>query len=323
MSVRPKEAPLRRALAALPFTLLAASAPLRGEADRPEDDLAAALARVRGSAVRAHVQFLADDLLEGRQPGTRGYEIAARYVASELEGLGLRPGGEGGTYFQSVPLLESTLREGELSLTTKTATSPVSLVAREDYLMSGDALRLEAEVEAPVALRGLWRHGPRASPRRLRGSGREGQDRGHPPERPGTVSERAAGPLRVASPEGRERRSAGGRGIAAAAHARGREPAALGPHRANQRRRHRPLAPTRRQAGVHVSGASGWGRLEPGGNPQALRVLARSPGRGARPGRQGPVHRVLVGGHGPPQEPKRASAFLEPQRDRPAPRLGS
>jgi hypothetical protein len=146
---------LRRALAALPFTLLAASGLLRGEADRPEDDLAAALARVRGSAVRAHVQFLADDLLEGRQPGTRGYEIAARYVASELEGLGLRPGGEKGTYFQSVPLLESTLREGELSLTTKTATSPVSLVPREDYLMSGDALRLEAEVEAPVLFAGF------------------------------------------------------------------------------------------------------------------------------------------------------------------------
>jgi hypothetical protein len=155
MSARPKEAPLRRVLAALPFAFLAASGPLQAEAGRPEDDLAVALGQVRGSAVRAHVQFLADDLLEGRQPGTRGYEIAARYVATELESLGLLPAGEGGTYYQSVPLLESTLREGELALTPNNATAPMPLVAREDYLMSGDPLRLEAEVEAPVIFAGF------------------------------------------------------------------------------------------------------------------------------------------------------------------------
>lgn len=32
--------------------------------------------------LRAHVEFLADDLLEGREAGTRGYDIAARYVAA-------------------------------------------------------------------------------------------------------------------------------------------------------------------------------------------------------------------------------------------------
>ena len=34
--------------------------------------------------LRAHVTFLADDLLEGREAGTRGYDIAAKYVASSL-----------------------------------------------------------------------------------------------------------------------------------------------------------------------------------------------------------------------------------------------
>lgn len=43
--------------------------------------------------VRAHVEFLADDLLEGRDAGTRGYDIAALYVASRFEALGLKPGG--------------------------------------------------------------------------------------------------------------------------------------------------------------------------------------------------------------------------------------
>src|SRR5690348_17794242 len=43
--------------------------------------------------IRAHVAFLADDLLEGREAGTRGHEIAAKYVATEFELLGVKPGG--------------------------------------------------------------------------------------------------------------------------------------------------------------------------------------------------------------------------------------
>jgi len=45
---------------------------------------------------RATVGFLADDMLEGRDTGSRGHEIAARYVASRFAELGLTPGGEEG-----------------------------------------------------------------------------------------------------------------------------------------------------------------------------------------------------------------------------------
>ena len=48
--------------------------------------------------IRSDVSFLADDLLEGRGTGTRGYDLAARYVASRYEGLGLKPGGDKGWY---------------------------------------------------------------------------------------------------------------------------------------------------------------------------------------------------------------------------------
>lgn len=53
---------------------------------------------------RAHVDFLADDALEGRNAGTRGYDVAARYVATRLEALGLKPGGPNGSWYQPVPL---------------------------------------------------------------------------------------------------------------------------------------------------------------------------------------------------------------------------
>jgi hypothetical protein len=52
-------------------------------------------------AFHAHVAFLADDLLEGRDTGSRGHEIAARYVATQFEALGLHPG-NGESWFQPV-----------------------------------------------------------------------------------------------------------------------------------------------------------------------------------------------------------------------------
>lgn len=57
--------------------------------------------------LKAHVEFLASDLLEGRVAGSRGHEIAARYVASQFQQLGARPAGENDTWLQSVPLLEA------------------------------------------------------------------------------------------------------------------------------------------------------------------------------------------------------------------------
>ena len=36
---------------------------------------------------KAHVTFLADDLLEGREAGTRGHEIAARYIANHTRSV--------------------------------------------------------------------------------------------------------------------------------------------------------------------------------------------------------------------------------------------
>ena len=53
-------------------------------------------------AFRAHVTFLADDLLEGRDTGSRGYEIAARYVATQFAALGLQPAGPNGSWYQPV-----------------------------------------------------------------------------------------------------------------------------------------------------------------------------------------------------------------------------
>jgi peptidase M28-like protein len=70
----------------------------------------AALALVLGilaitpAAIKAHIDFLASDALEGRETGTRGYDVAAAYVAAQFEAAGLAPAGDDGTYFQQVRL---------------------------------------------------------------------------------------------------------------------------------------------------------------------------------------------------------------------------
>ena len=65
-------------------------------------------AAIRVEGLRAHLQMLADDLLEGRAPGTRGAELAARYIASQFQESGLRPGVGDSSYFQPVELIGVT-----------------------------------------------------------------------------------------------------------------------------------------------------------------------------------------------------------------------
>lgn len=53
--------------------------------------------------VRADVEFLASDLLEGRDTGSKGYDIGASYVASRFRAIGLAPGGTDGGWYVDVP----------------------------------------------------------------------------------------------------------------------------------------------------------------------------------------------------------------------------
>ena len=67
--------------------------------------------------LRAHLEFLAHDLLEGRDTASRGYAIASEYIASHLKLWGLKPAGDAGTYFQQVPFLRPRLERDSCTLT--------------------------------------------------------------------------------------------------------------------------------------------------------------------------------------------------------------
>src|SRR5689334_22914264 len=72
------------------------------------DGLDRALAAVSGRRIGARIQFLADDLLEGRGTGARGSEIAARYIAAEFAEDGLEPLPGGGGYLQNFEMMGVT-----------------------------------------------------------------------------------------------------------------------------------------------------------------------------------------------------------------------
>ena len=119
------------------------------------DATAAAMAGVRGEAIRAHMRFLADPLLAGRAPETPGYAIAARYVQSELESMGLKPAGTKGEWYQPVPLRKAVADGGRSSLTLAGGSGERKLVDAVDYVFSPSLVEAESAVEAPAVFVGF------------------------------------------------------------------------------------------------------------------------------------------------------------------------
>ncbi|HYR27862.1 MAG TPA: M28 family peptidase, partial [Thermoanaerobaculia bacterium] len=112
----------------------------------------AALDEFRADAIRAHVKFLSDDLLEGRGPGTRGDALTTSYIATQFEAMGIQPAGDNGTYFQKVSLLGLTT-DGDKSRLgfTKNGASVLGPLKYRDEYAGGNQTQAEAtDVDSEV-----------------------------------------------------------------------------------------------------------------------------------------------------------------------------
>jgi Zn-dependent M28 family amino/carboxypeptidase len=100
----------------------------------------------------SHIEFLADDSLEGRNVGSPGFEKAASYVEARFKEIGLKPGGVNG-YRQPVPFESRTLILERSKLTLLRAGAEEPLVLRDDATLSarGD---LDGSIEAPMVFLG-------------------------------------------------------------------------------------------------------------------------------------------------------------------------
>jgi Zn-dependent M28 family amino/carboxypeptidase len=104
--------------------------------------------------LQAHITFLADDLLRGRQPGTEGYDIAANYVASQFRQMGLRPAGTDGSYFQQVPMRRAWLNDGSAKLELLRDGQVRSFRFVEEFYRSPSLAHVNSELQAGMVFAG-------------------------------------------------------------------------------------------------------------------------------------------------------------------------
>lgn len=123
-------------------------------ATSPSVQTSAVAAKASPEAQRwwAHVQFLADDSLEGRNTGSEGHKKAAAYVADRFKQAGLEPAGTSG-YLQPVAFVSRKIVEAEssLALVRDGKAEPVELGAEAAISMRTPTA---PEVDAPLVFAG-------------------------------------------------------------------------------------------------------------------------------------------------------------------------
>lgn len=103
--------------------------------------------------VRADVEFLANDLLEGRDTGSKGYEIGANYVASQLRAIGLQPGGTGGGWYEQVPF-RRTVHEAPPAASIVIGTDQTVLRPGTDIAIRPSLSDQSRNIDAPLVFVG-------------------------------------------------------------------------------------------------------------------------------------------------------------------------
>lgn len=108
--------------------------------------------------IKAHIEFLADDTLQGRDTGSVGYQISANYVKSYFKQLGLTPKGsnigESQGFEQQVRFRKSYLVDGSASAVVHGLKGDTELEYVTQFLMSGSSLKNESIIKAPTVFVG-------------------------------------------------------------------------------------------------------------------------------------------------------------------------
>ncbi len=105
--------------------------------------------------IRAHVKFLADDLLEGRGPGVRGGDLAAKYIATQFALDGLKPGGDNGSYFQQVDFFGMTVKRDSTTFSlVPSSGSAMPLRFGADYVVNNPRHTPVVDIDAPIVFVG-------------------------------------------------------------------------------------------------------------------------------------------------------------------------
>ncbi|HHT9127349.1 MAG TPA: M28 family peptidase [Candidatus Wujingus californicus] len=111
------------------------------------------------SDLKAEVQYLASDKLEGRMTGSKGTQMAANYIVEYFKEIGLKPSGNNGTYFQEFPFISGVkiLHDKNCLQITKKGNEDVELKfeVNKDFIPLGFTTNGEAEGQVVFAGYGL------------------------------------------------------------------------------------------------------------------------------------------------------------------------
>lgn len=99
-----------------------------------------------------HVEYLADDKLEGRNTGSEGHRLATRYAASQFDSIGLQPAGKNG-WFQPVPFDTRQIDEEHSSLAIVSGGKETKLTLGREAFISLRSMPAPA-VRAPLVFAG-------------------------------------------------------------------------------------------------------------------------------------------------------------------------
>jgi hypothetical protein len=134
---------------------LSAATLATGEGGPPVRPTAPGPDGVSPAALSAITRFLSSDLLGGRGTGTRGHEVAALYVATQMQAIGLEPAAGDGLWEQAVPLRAWRVDPAGDSLTIHgPALPPTRLVRDVDFVALSDGENSEVELDGALAFVG-------------------------------------------------------------------------------------------------------------------------------------------------------------------------
>ncbi|HXZ40812.1 MAG TPA: M28 family peptidase [Terriglobales bacterium] len=120
----------------------------------------AAMQKIDPERIRAHVRFLAHDLLEGRGTGQRGGDIAAEYMATQFALYGLKPAGDNGTYMQKVPLVGVTPEPETTFSLVPASGAAMHLKPLEQYVAYDQTQQPKSDVDAEIVYVGYGIEAP-------------------------------------------------------------------------------------------------------------------------------------------------------------------
>ena len=123
-------------------------------------DVAAAMRGIDSERIRAHVKFLADDLLEGRGTGARGGDIAAHYIAAQFALDGLQPAGDDGSYLQRVDFTGVQTLDGTSASLAPPHGAPLELKRGPDYVVGNQTQTERVDIDAPIVFVGYGIEAP-------------------------------------------------------------------------------------------------------------------------------------------------------------------